>query len=266
MADKKKKALEEKEKGNQYFTKKDYKNAITHYSKAIELDPNEYTFYTNRAASYQSMENWQAALKDANKSLELKPDWSKGFYRKGMAHRGLKQWDEAFRAFESALKYDPESAEIRTRMVEADTERRKPKTVGPDGKPLPPGQIAREEGNYLFKEGKFVKAVEAYTRGLELTNDPKERALLLGNRAACKLQQECQDYNSVICDCTEALEIEPHNSKLMTRRAQAYEALEKYKHALQEYRQAFSLDPSNQRASQGIARNTAALKRLGQLS
>eukprot|EP01097_Dermamoeba_algensis_P006254 TRINITY_DN3917_c0_g1_i1.p1 TRINITY_DN3917_c0_g1~~TRINITY_DN3917_c0_g1_i1.p1 ORF type:complete len:290 (+),score=68.85 TRINITY_DN3917_c0_g1_i1:84-872(+) len=262
MSDKKK-ALEEKDKGNGYFTKKDFKNAITHYSKAIELDPKEHTFYTNRAAAYQSLENWELALKDANSSLELKHDWSKGWYRKGMALRGLQKWDEAFRAFEQAQKYDPESAEIRTRVTEADTERRKPKKVGPDGKPLASWQIAREEGNWLFKEGKFFQAVEAYSKGLEGCKDPKERVLLLGNRAACRLQQECQDYHAVICDCTEALEIEPNNSKLLTRRGQAYEALEKYKHALQDMRQAFSLDPNNQRAGQAIGRISAALKRLG---
>eukprot|EP01098_Paradermamoeba_levis_P013785 TRINITY_DN636_c0_g1_i4.p1 TRINITY_DN636_c0_g1~~TRINITY_DN636_c0_g1_i4.p1 ORF type:complete len:305 (-),score=118.69 TRINITY_DN636_c0_g1_i4:177-1091(-) len=264
MADKKKLAVEAKEKGNKFFGQKDYKSAIEQYTKAIEYDPSEYTFYTNRAAAYQGLNDWQTALSDANKSVELKPDWSKGWYRKGLSHKALNNWDEAFFAFHSANKYDPSSDVIKAALTEADTERRKPKTVGPDGKPLSKAQILKEQGNFYFKEGQFAKAVECYTKGLEVTTEPKDRCLLLGNRAACRLQQECQDYNAVICDCSEALEIEPNNAKLLTRRGQAYEALEKYKHALQDMRQAFSLDPTNQRAGNAISRISTALKKLGQ--
>ena len=42
-------AQEEKTKGNEAYKKKDFEAAIEHYDKAIELDPTNITFYTNKA-------------------------------------------------------------------------------------------------------------------------------------------------------------------------------------------------------------------------
>ncbi|CAF4944219.1 unnamed protein product, partial [Rotaria socialis] len=42
-------AEEEKEKGNEAYKKKDFETALNHYNKATEFDPNNMTFYTNRA-------------------------------------------------------------------------------------------------------------------------------------------------------------------------------------------------------------------------
>merc|ERR1712137_1484376 len=47
---KEKEALEEKDKGNAAYKKRDFDTAIVHYDKAIELNPKEMSFLTNRAA------------------------------------------------------------------------------------------------------------------------------------------------------------------------------------------------------------------------
>ena len=44
-------AVEEKEKGNAAYKKKDFEAALAHYAKAIELDPTNITFRTNRAGT-----------------------------------------------------------------------------------------------------------------------------------------------------------------------------------------------------------------------
>ena len=42
-------AVEEKEKGNAAYKKRDFTTALEHYDKAIELDPTNVTFLTNKA-------------------------------------------------------------------------------------------------------------------------------------------------------------------------------------------------------------------------
>ena len=42
-------ALEEKQKGNEAYKKKDFTTAHLHYDKAIELDPTDITFRNNKA-------------------------------------------------------------------------------------------------------------------------------------------------------------------------------------------------------------------------
>ena len=42
-------SLEEKEKGNAAYKKREFETALQHYDKAIELDPTNITFLTNKA-------------------------------------------------------------------------------------------------------------------------------------------------------------------------------------------------------------------------
>lgn len=48
-------ALKEKEAGNAAYKKKEFEKAIGHYTKAVELDDEDVSFLTNRAAVYLEM-------------------------------------------------------------------------------------------------------------------------------------------------------------------------------------------------------------------
>lgn len=48
-AERKKKALAEKEKGNEHYQKRQFMQAAHHYTTAIELDATDMVFYLNRA-------------------------------------------------------------------------------------------------------------------------------------------------------------------------------------------------------------------------
>lgn len=48
-------ALKEKESGNAEYKKKNFEVAVEHYSKAVELDGEDISFVTNRAAVYMEM-------------------------------------------------------------------------------------------------------------------------------------------------------------------------------------------------------------------
>jgi DnaJ family protein C protein 7 len=69
--DVKKIALKEKELGNQDFGKKKYESSLVHYSRAIQLNPNDPIFYTNRALVYLKL----------NRSLECIADCSASIHR-----------------------------------------------------------------------------------------------------------------------------------------------------------------------------------------
>ena len=46
----KEEAQKQKQLGNDAYKKRDFPAAVSHFTKAIELDPSEITFYTNLAA------------------------------------------------------------------------------------------------------------------------------------------------------------------------------------------------------------------------
>eukprot|EP00920_Eleutheroschizon_duboscqi_P034076 GHVT01081738.1.p1 GENE.GHVT01081738.1~~GHVT01081738.1.p1 ORF type:complete len:161 (+),score=24.39 GHVT01081738.1:189-671(+) len=55
VTDEQEKALQEKEKGNEAYKKKDFEAALTHYGAAIELDGSNVSFRTNRAVVCRRM-------------------------------------------------------------------------------------------------------------------------------------------------------------------------------------------------------------------
>lgn len=52
------KVLQEKEKGNECFGRKDYLGAIEHYTKALELDPTNLVVLSNRAQCFICLERY----------------------------------------------------------------------------------------------------------------------------------------------------------------------------------------------------------------
>lgn len=47
------------------------------YSRAIDINPNNAVYYSNRAAAHVRLENFGLALTDATKAIELNPQYVK---------------------------------------------------------------------------------------------------------------------------------------------------------------------------------------------
>ena len=63
------KATEYKNLGNQAFKENKFQEAADYFTKAIEINPNDHVFYSNRSGAYASLENYEKALEDAEKCV-----------------------------------------------------------------------------------------------------------------------------------------------------------------------------------------------------
>ncbi|CAJ1928335.1 unnamed protein product [Sphenostylis stenocarpa] len=153
-------ADEAKAKGNAAFSSGDYAAAIRHFSDAIALSPTNHVLYSNRSASYASLQNYSDALTDAKKTVELKPDWSKGYSRLGAAHLGLSQYDDAVSAYKKGLEIDPNNEPLKAGL--ADAQKAQAAASRPRSSPANPF-------------GDAFSGPEMWTR---LTADPTTRAYL----------------------------------------------------------------------------------------
>ncbi|KAI8987594.1 hypothetical protein BDF20DRAFT_277394 [Mycotypha africana] len=106
------KAEAEKAKGNVYFAKKDYKNAILHYGKAIEMDPTKPVYFVNRAMAFLKTNCFLEAERDCTRGIQLQPNNVKAFWRRGIALKELGRMNEARKDFESALKIEPNNKAV----------------------------------------------------------------------------------------------------------------------------------------------------------
>ncbi len=129
-----------KKQGNDAFAAKDFETAIRHFTKAIELDPNNHVLWSNRSACFASLSNFQAAKDDASKCVSIKPDWAKGYVRLGAAEHGLKQYDAAIKTYNRGLELEPGNESLKSGLdtvkADADVDRRSrdpfAKLFGPD--------------------------------------------------------------------------------------------------------------------------------------
>jgi len=87
-------------------------------------------------------------------------------------------------------------------------------------------QGMKERGNKYFKGGKFEKAIECYTKAIELCEEDSvaDQSTFYQNRAAA--YEQLKDWDKVVDDCTLAIERNSKYAKALHRRAKAYEALD----------------------------------------
>ncbi|KAH6580586.1 hypothetical protein BASA61_009547 [Batrachochytrium salamandrivorans] len=85
-------ALVEKEKGNEYFKRKNYKRAVQCYTKSIDLNPADVVPIVNRAMANIKLFNWEDATKDCTMGLEIQPKNVKALWRRGISRRELGQF------------------------------------------------------------------------------------------------------------------------------------------------------------------------------
>jgi tetratricopeptide (TPR) repeat protein len=93
---------------------------------------------------------------------------------------------------------------------------------------------AKEEGNRLFREKDYDNAIQYYSQAIghcpNTTECKEQLATFYGNRAAAYLAEE--EYELVIEDCSESLKLKEDYTKVLVRRMQCYDKLEKWEEAL----------------------------------
>ncbi|KAL9652207.1 hypothetical protein ABK040_013976 [Willaertia magna] len=104
-------AQQYKNEGNLYFKKKNFNKAIEHYSKAIELNPNNAIFYSNRCACYQQLNDFKNMILDAKKTIILDPNFTKGYTRLAKAYMELNKFNKAFYLYKKLLNLQTENSE-----------------------------------------------------------------------------------------------------------------------------------------------------------
>jgi DnaJ family protein C protein 7 len=118
----------------------------------------------------------------------------------------------------------------------------------------------KEEGNNLFKSGKFREAVLVYTQALEV--DPINKGTnskILQNRALCYTRTK--EYIPAIADCERALQLDPSYTKARKTKAKALGLSGDWENAVKEYKSIAEQNPAEPGIAQEVRSAELELKK-----
>lgn len=117
-----------KMEGNRLMTSQQYSGAIDAYTKAIECDPSNAVYYSNRAAAHSSAGDHTSATVDSEKAIEVDPSFSKAYHRLGHAHFCMGDYTKAAAAFKRGLDIEPTNVNLQKGLRESEARMTPPAT------------------------------------------------------------------------------------------------------------------------------------------
>ncbi|XP_052266340.1 uncharacterized protein LOC127868537 isoform X2 [Dreissena polymorpha] len=178
-AEKQVKANREKDKGNEAFWSKDFKEALTYYSRSISLLPTAAS-YNNRALAHLKLSQWHEAISDVNTVMEMEPDNVKALMRRGIAYKGLKMFEKALRDMLVVAIIEPQNKKAKEAVAEltkANNEKKKTgkrmKTEDQEKCTSKRGYQSQKGENYIGKGDHLTNA--GHVNGLNEAKKPARR-------------------------------------------------------------------------------------------
>lgn len=232
LAKKKAKQEADKEKmlGTENYKKREFDEAIQHYSKAWEFHK-DITYLTNLSAAQFEKGDYQAAIKTCEDAIqegrEVLVDFkiiAKAFGRMGSSYEKLGDLANAIANYNKSLT-EHRTPDVLNKLRAAEKAKLKSEKeayINPEE-----ADKARELGNQKFKEADWPGAVEAYS---EMTKRAPEDPRGYTNRAAALIK--LMTFPSAVADCDTAIAHDPKFIKAYLRKAQAYFAMKDYSKCL----------------------------------
>jgi len=253
--EKKKAAVAKKNEGNELYKAKSFAEAIAKYEEAIELDPKNMTFISNKAAVFFTQKKWAECIALCEQAVALGKevfapyeDRAKALTRMGKAYQKSGDIPAALEKFAESLLEHPDKATERY-MKNLELEKRKADVLAYQDPAL--AEEAKQRGNDFFREKDYAKAVPEYEDAVKRA--PKD-APIRNNLAAalCKLM----DFNGAKKHVDIALEIDPKYVKAYARKGDIHVLMKENHKALEAYRKGMEIDSTNVACREGATKVT----------
>lgn len=255
------KALAEKERGTAAYKRRDFPAAIEAYTNALELDPDNMSFFTNRAAAKLESGDVDGCIEDCQKAIDenaerhLRTDFkiiARAYGRMGNAHLKKEDYDSAIAAFEKSLVESSDS-KISRALKDAQLIKKKKEEEAYFDPEL--SKKVRAEGNELFLAGKFPESITKYTDAIK--RNPKDAAPY-SNRAAAYMK--LGEFPMAMKDCDRCLEIDPSFVKAYIRKGNIHFFMKEYHKCLTVFEKGLKLAPDNKELRQGLMKTNMKIQ------
>jgi len=103
-------------RGLVYYEEDQYDEAISNYTKAIEINPRYAAAYYYRGLAYYYKDHWiyynykgkyDQAISDLNKAIELNSRFAEAYYNRGLVYAEKRQYEQAISDYNKAIEINP---------------------------------------------------------------------------------------------------------------------------------------------------------------
>ena len=186
------------------YCKGQYDQAISDFTKALEINPRDTMVYNNRGVAYKNKGLYGQAISDLTKSLEINPRYADAYYNRGLVYSDKGQHDQAISDYTKALEINPRYAEV-----------------------------YNDRGIAYEKKGQSDQAISDFTKALEI--NPRY-AYAYYNRGFAYSDEG--QYDQAISDFNKVIEIDPRDADAYINRQIAYKKKGQNDRAISDYNEA----------------------------
>ena len=186
----------------------EYRSAIDHYTKAVELNPEYAEAYNQRGNAYTGAGDFDQAIADYTQAIDLNRDYTNAYTNRGNAYTKKGLFSPAVRDHNIAIGLDPNFAEA-----------------------------YNNRGNAYAGAGDFDQAIADYTQAIDLKSDYAEA---YGNRARVYARTFVLD--KAVADYTQAVALETGAAEAYYSRGRAYLNTDEIPEAIQDFNKAIELN------------------------
>ncbi|MCB9720233.1 MAG: tetratricopeptide repeat protein [Candidatus Omnitrophica bacterium] len=201
-------------RGTRAFRRNRYRQAVSYFRRALELNPDFYYVYNDMGLAYKKLGQDQDAVASFDAALRIKPDYHMALNNRGIMRERLDDNDAALDDYTAAINADPFYA-----------------------------YAYFNRGNIYKKRGMDDLAIADYSEAITLKYN---YAPAFNNRGI--LYQKIEDYDAAAADYDKALESNPEYAYACNNRAIIHEKKGEWEQAIELYSRALEIKPDYQTA------------------
>jgi len=230
--------------------------------KAIEINPNVASAYSNRGNALKELKRLDDALANYDKAIALKPDYAEAFNNRGIALKELKRLDDALASYDKAIALEPDYAEAFNnrgtalrdlkRLDDALASYDKAIALKPDY-----AEAFNNRGNVLTELKRLDDALASYDKAIALKPDYAEAFNNRGN-----VLRDLKRLDDALASYDKAIALKPDYAEAFNNRGIALKELKRLDDALANYDKAIEINPNVASAYSNRGNVLTDLKRL----
>lgn len=187
-------------------------NAIDMFTKAIEINDRDPSYFVNRAHCFFNLERYEECIADCDSAIALDSECANALYRRMQAYEYLGNNEQAYSDCAKILKISLDRNQIaRTKQDMERIEKRLKNEA----------DIIKEQGNKHWVNKEYEKGRQCFSKAISLySNDP----FYYYNRCLCHFY--LKDYDACEKDCDRAIELDkdyfrPYYQRMRVREMRA---------------------------------------------